>query len=115
MVSYPLMMFSPGSSGDDDVVDDDDDDDEDDDNDENVDDLYIIGAVRLSVCPSVTETPQNPVYLLLSLSLDLSASQNHNYWPSCLSAIMPIRPSDLCPAFKQFWLVCNTIKKGFCN
>ena len=26
---------------------------------------------------------------------------------------MPIRPSDLCPAFKQFWLVCNTIKKVF--
>ena len=38
----------------------------------------------------------------------LSASQNHNYRPSCLSAIMPIHPSDLCPAFttfKPFWLV----------
>ena len=29
-------------------------------------------------------------------------SQNHNYRPSCLSAIMPIRPSDLCPAFATF-------------
>ena len=33
---------------------------------------------------------------------------HHAYQPSCLSAIMPIRPSDLCPAFtnfKPFWLV----------
>ena len=29
-------------------------------------------------------------------------SQNHNYRPSCLSAIIPIPPSDLCPAFATF-------------
>ena len=32
----------------------------------------------------------------------LSASQIHNYQPSCLSAIIPIRPSDLCPTFATF-------------
>ena len=38
-------------------------------------------------------------------------SQNHNYRPSCLSAIIPIPPSDLCPAFatfKPFRLVFGT-------
>ena len=32
----------------------------------------------------------------------LSASQNYNYWPKCISAIMPLWPPDLCPAFATF-------------
>ena len=41
-------------------------------------------------------------------SVSLSVCLSHNYWPSCLSAIMPVQPSDLChafAAFKPFWLV----------
>ena len=43
---------------------------------------FRVTNVHLSVCLSIIH--QNP-----------STSQNHNYWPSCLSAIMPIQPSDL--------------------
>ena len=44
----------------------------------------------------------------------LSASQNHNYWPWCLSAIMPIWPFDLCPNKNQkaFLLSHNLIRKS---
>ena len=71
-----------------------------------------------NVCLSVTKTHQPlrimpirqicPSAIMLPWPTPLTASQNHNYWPSILSAIMHIRPSDLCPAFttfKPFWLV----------
>ena len=65
----------------------------------------------LSVCLSVTKTPQPlrimPISQICPSAImppcpPLSASQNHNYWPSILSAIMPIWPSDLSPAFLTF-------------
>ena len=48
----------------------------------------------------------------------LSASQNYNFWPSCLSAIMHILPSDLCPAFvtfEAFWLVVVQLSAVCCK
>ena len=53
----------------------------------------------LSVCPSVSH--RNPL-----------ASQNGSYQSLSLSTIMPIWPSDLCPAFatfELFWLVSNGV------
>ena len=78
--------------------------------------LQLQMSACLSVCPSVHY--QNPSCLSEVQPIShhanqpscqsatspppLSASQNHNYRPSYLSAIMPIWPSDLCPAFKTF-------------
>ena len=64
-------------------------------------------SISLSVCLS-----QIPLSLsescLSAKSQPISAYQHHNHLPSCLSAIMPIWPSDLCHAFatlKPFRLV----------
>ena len=93
--------------------------------------MSICLPVRQSVCHKNPSASQNCAYqpnLGLSQpsqyanqpkcqSATMPPSQNHNYWPSCLSAIMlsclsaimPIWPSDLRPAFatfKPFRLVC---------
>ena len=81
---------------------------------------------QMSVCLSVTETPQNQAYLsslayviyhpscISHISHHTPASQNHEYRPSCPSAFMPIRHYGLTCAYQPFDLNSRLLSLSAC-